>query len=155
MGIIRHEIEARCQPQRLWALLSRLEGVADYNPGVRAARLRGTAAAGVGAERECELVPSGRVVERVTVWEEGRAVGLELIESDWPLHFMRWVTRVEQRPGGSRLTQELEYAVKFGPLGWLLDQLVMRRKLTSSLDAVLAALVARAEAQEGHAPSPG
>jgi hypothetical protein len=46
----------------------------------------------------------------------------------------------------ARLQEHLEYAVKFGPLGWLLDRLVMRRKLTSALDAVLAALVARAEA---------
>ena len=43
------------------------------------------------------------------------------------------------------LTQDLEYAVKFGPLGWLLDKLVVRRKLTATLDGVLAALVARAE----------
>jgi hypothetical protein len=29
-------------------------------------------------------VPKGRIVERVTHWEEGRAVGLEVAESDWP-----------------------------------------------------------------------
>jgi hypothetical protein len=160
MGIIRHEIEARCPPQRIWALLARLEAVAEYNPGVRAARLRSGAATGPGAERECDLLPSGRVVERVTVWEEGRALGLEVIESDWPIHFMRWVTRVEPRPGGSLLTQDLEYAMKFGPLGGLLDRLVVRRKLTATLDGVLAALVARAEnlstpvVGEGRPPSP-
>jgi hypothetical protein len=35
--------------------------------------------------------------------------------------------------------------VKLGPLGWLLDRLVMKRKLTVSLDAVLASLARHAE----------
>jgi hypothetical protein len=84
-------------------------------------------------------------VERVTHWEEGCAVGLEVTESDWPIHFMRWVTRVEPTATGSVITQELEYAVKFGPFGWLLDRLLMRRKLSATLDAVFASLVKHAQ----------
>jgi hypothetical protein len=82
----------------------------------------------------------------VTHWEDGRAIGLEVAESDWPIHFMRWVTRVEPHAGATRITQDLEYRVKFGPLGWLLDNLVMKKKLTSNLDAVFAELVKQAEA---------
>lgn len=78
-------------------------------------------------------------------WEEGRAVGLEVVESSWPIVFMRWTTRVEPDPAGARITQELEYQMKFGPLGWVLDQVVMRRKLTSTLDDVCAALAKTAE----------
>jgi len=35
--------------------------------------------------------------------------------------------------------------VKFGPVGWLLDRLVMKRKMTAALDAVFASLVRYAE----------
>src|SRR5262249_10051939 len=96
--------------------------------------------------RVCELAPKGRVVERVTRWEDGRALGLEVAESDWPIHFMRWVTRVEAADGGTRITQELEYRVKFGPVGWLLDRLAMERKLRASLEGIFASLVKHAEA---------
>ncbi len=129
----------------MWALLSDLEAVQHYNPTVRAAAVQGSQRAGVGATRACDLKPKGRVVERVTHWEDGRAVGLEVAESDWPIHFMRWVTRVEPDGGGTRIKQELEYKVKFGPAGWLLDRLVMKRKLTATLDDVFAALVKHAE----------
>ncbi len=95
--------------------------------------------------RSCELVPKGRVVERVTHWEDGRAVGLEVAESNWPIHFMRWVTRIEPDGQGTRITQDLEYKVKFGPIGWLLDRLVMKRKLTATLNSVFASLVQHAE----------
>jgi len=145
MATIRHDLRAHCPPGRLWALLSDLEAVQRYNPTVRSASVKGPQRSGVGALRACELRPRGRVVERVTHWEEGRAVGLEVAESDWPVHFMRWVTRVEPDGPGARVVQDLEYQMKFGPLGWLLDRLVMRRKLTATLDAVLASLVRHAE----------
>jgi hypothetical protein len=144
MTTIRHEIDAPCPPERVWSLLADLEAVQTYNPGVREAKIRGSQRTGVGATRVCELLPKGRVVERVTHWEEGRALGLEVAESDWPIHFMRWVTRVEPAAGGTRISQALEYRVKFGPLGWLLDRLAMERKLRTTLDAIFASLVRRA-----------
>jgi len=145
MTTIHHEILAACPPERVWALLADLESVQHYNPGVRHAAVEGALRTGVGARRSCELLPKGRVVERVTHWEDGRAVGLELESHDWPVDFMRWVTRIEPHGGGTRITQSLEYQVKFGPLGWLLDQIVMRRKLTSTLNAVFASLARHAE----------
>ena len=145
MTIIQHDLDARCSPDRVWALLADLEAVQRYNPGVRAASIEGDRRSGVGAMRVCELAPKGRVVERVTVWEHERALGLEVAQSDWPIHFMRWVTRIEPRGEGTRISQELEYRVKFGPIGWLLDRLVMKRKLRSNLDVVFASLVAHAE----------
>lgn len=145
MTLIRHRLEASCPPEALWAVLSDLEAVARYNPGVREAKALDGEPRGVGARRECTLTPRGRVVERVTTWEEGAAVGFEVVESDWPIHFMRWTTRIAPREGGSLVTQDLEYAVKYGPLGWLLDTLVMRRTLQRTLDGVLAAFIADAE----------
>jgi hypothetical protein len=148
MTTIHHEIQANCPPARVWALLSDLTAVARYNPGVRSASIEGTARAGVGARRACELLPEGRVVERVTHWEEQRALGLEVAESDWPIHFMHWVTRLEADGPRTRITQDLEYRVKFGPVGWLLDRLVMKRKLKSNLDAVFVELVRQAEGRD-------
>lgn len=145
MTTLSHRLEAACPPPALWALLADLEAVQRYNPTVRSARVLDGPRTGVGAARRCDLVPEGRVVERVTVWEDGAAVGFELVESDWPVHFLRWTTRITPRDGGSVVSQELEYQVKFGPVGWLLDRLVMRRKLTTTLDQVLARFVAHAE----------
>jgi ligand-binding SRPBCC domain-containing protein len=148
MTTIRHEVRADCPPERVWALLSDLEAVQRYNPTVRTAIVQGTRRTGVGAIRACELLPKGRVVERVTHWEDGLAVGLEVAESDWPIHFMRWVTRIEPAGATTRITQSLEYKVKFGPVGWLLDNLLMKRKLTSTLDDVFASLVKHAEGRK-------
>jgi hypothetical protein len=145
MTIIEHELSATCPPERIWALLSDLTAVATYNPTVKSAQIVGTTRSGVGAKRSCDLLPKGRVVERVTHWEDGQALGLEVAESDWPITHMRWITRVEPTPSGSRLTQRLDYAMKFGPVGWLMDNLVMKRKLSRTLDGILANLIEHAE----------
>ena len=145
MTTIHHEIHAACPPSKIWKVLANLEEVARYNPGVRSAETVWPCRTGVGATRACDLVPKGRVVERVTHWEEGQALGLEVTESDWPIHFMRWVTRLEPSNGGTRISQELEYELKFGPVGWLLDRLVMKKKLTETLDGVFSSLVKHAE----------
>jgi hypothetical protein len=151
MTTIHHQIHAACPPESVWSVLADLEAVQHYNPTVRTAVVKGTRRSGVGAERVCELAPKGRVVERVTHWEDGCAVGLEVTESDWPIRLMRWVTRIEPRDGGSHISQALEYQVKFGPLGWLLDVFVMKRKLSATLDGVFARLARHAEAQSGAA----
>lgn len=141
MSIIRHELQANCPPSRIWALLADLGAVQTYNPMVRSTRILGATSSGVGAVRECDLRPSGEVSERVIHWEEGRAIGFEVVKSEFPFHFMRWITCLEVSEQGCRITQDLEYQPKFGPLGWLLDRLVMRRKLRSNLDQVFAALI--------------
>jgi len=64
---------------------------------------------------------------------------------------MRWVTRIEPKGGGSLITQRLDYALKFGPFGWLVDKLVMKRKLSATLDEVFARLARRAEASSAPA----
>src|SRR5262245_35470274 len=101
MTTIRHDLGARCPPERIWALLADLEAVARYNPLVRAAEVQGARRTGVGARRACTLAPRGRVVEEVTLWEDGRAIGIAVAETDWPVRSMRWVTRVEPRDGGT------------------------------------------------------
>ena len=153
MTTLNHEIYAECPVDRVWALLADLEAVERYNPTVQAAEVVGPHKTGVGARRSCSLIPKGSVVERVTHWQEGEVLGLEVAESDWPVEYMRWVTRLEPAQGGTRLTQRLDYKVKFGPLGWLLDVLVMKRKLRTTLDAVFKSLVQQAEAEGDGAPA--
>jgi len=148
MTTLHHEIQAQCPPERVWALLSDLTAVARYNPTVKSASIDGDRRGGIGARRSCELLPRGRVVERVTHWEQGRALGLEVAESDWPIHFMRWVTRIEPTGSHTVISQELEYRVKFGPVGYLLDRMVMKKKLSATLDVVFKNLVELAERSE-------
>lgn len=145
MSRLRHELRAACPPEAVWSVLADLLAVERYNPSVAEARLVDGPAEGVGAARACTLRPSGSVVERVDVWEPGRAVGLAVVESGWPME-MRWTTRVSPDGEGARVEQDLDYTMRYGPLGWALDRLFVGRTLDRSVGATLAAFVAHAEA---------
>jgi hypothetical protein len=145
MTKVSHRFETSASPERLWRSLSDLTKVKDYNPTVLTAELRGNSPPGVGTLRACELKPKGKVLERVTVWEEGKAVGLEVVESDWPITKMNWVTRISPNGSGSILSQNLEYSMKFGPVGWLINALVMKRNITKNVGVALSGLIQIAE----------
>ena len=148
MSIVTHRFITAAPPERLWHCLSDLTLVQTYNPTISKAELPGERRTGVGTLRACQLKPKGKIMERVTVWEEGKAIGLEIVESDWPITSMSWVTRIEPEEGGSVLSQRLEYAMKFGPLGWLLNVLIMKRNVTKNVGTALAGLIRIAEQGE-------
>lgn len=147
MTVITHQFPARCKPGDLWTVLRDLTAVASYNPSVIAARFVGDRRDGLGAMRECDLRPSGKVVERVTVWQDGRALGLEVVESAWPMHPMSWVTEIVPDGLGARVVQRLEYTMKFGLFGSVLNTLVLQRKLSAAVGDTLRGLITLAEAE--------
>jgi carbon monoxide dehydrogenase subunit G len=136
MTTLNHTIVVSAAPEQVWKVLSDLTSVQHYNPTVAQARIAGKQYEGVGASRECDLRPKGKVTERVTVWEPRAALGLEVTQSDWPIVFMKWRTNIAPTQGGTLVSQDMEYKVKFGPLGHLLDTLVMRRKLDATIHDV-------------------
>lgn len=146
MTIVNHQFDANCPPAALWTVLADLGRVAEYNDSVRSARISPAEGGRKGAIRICALVPKGEVTERVTEWEEGRSLGLEVVKSDWPVQFMNWVTNIEPAGSGSRVIQRLEYKMKFGPVGWLLNALVMRRAIERNVGKALKGMIALAEA---------
>jgi Polyketide cyclase / dehydrase and lipid transport len=145
MTIISHRLETSASPAALWRNLSNLTRVQTYNPSVVSARLQGEQRSGVGTLRECEVKPKGAVLERVNHWEEGKAIGLEIVKSDWPITSMSWITRIEPNGRGSTLSQQLQYEMKFGPFGRLLNALIMKRNISRNVDLALRGLIALTE----------
>lgn len=145
MPSIRHSLDARCTPAELWSVLADLRSVAQTNPLVATVVIVGDRETGFGAQRRCTLRPKGSVTERVCAYEEGRAIAVEVVESDWPITSMSWRTEVTPHQGGARLDQVLDYRMKFGLLGWLLNALVMQRAIQKSVGEALQGVVRVAE----------
>lgn len=129
MTTLRHEIVIDAPLKKVWAALANLENVARYNPLVSAARYISENKEGIGAARECDFKSKGSSRERVFEWEPERMLAIELYEHDWPITSMRWWTRLAPEGGGTRVSQVMEYGMKFDVLGKLLNALVMKRKL--------------------------
>lgn len=135
-----HQVFVNNTPEKVWEVLYDIESVEHYNPMVKKATCISTVQAGVNASRECKMIDESTVKERIIDVEPNKALTMELYESTWPVHDMKWRTAIEAKETGTLVTQKLEYKVKYGALGALLNTLMMRNKMDASLQEVFTGL---------------
>lgn len=148
MTTLHHRMLIDAPVETVWKALADLAAVQNYNPMVASARVISARAEGVGAMRRCELKPKGWVEERVWHWEPPHAIGLEIAASEWPVVFMKWKTELEKDGSTTLVRQEMDYKVKFGPIGTLMDVLMMRRMLNKGIGDAFESLKRYAEDQQ-------
>ena len=125
----------------------------DFSPAVAKAYYTSKARTGVGASRHCDLQnPSGYVEERITDWQEGKGFTIKIYESKAPLksafgRFMlrpietvRFWHRFWSIRRGTVVTFTVDYQLKFGRLGALMDLLIARRQFQKGADALVSGL---------------
>ncbi|MBI3587488.1 MAG: SRPBCC family protein [Ignavibacteriales bacterium] len=140
MATLHHEITINAPLQKAWEVLADLEAVQHYNPMVARAKYISPNKTGIGAARHCDFKPNGWGKERVIGFEPQKFLAIELYESSWPMKFMRWRTSLKPVGKHTVVEQDLEYQLKFGILGKLLNALVMRKKLDTGIAEVFVGL---------------
>ena len=110
-----------------WAAISEMRAVEDWHPNVARASVLTDHSTGVGASRRVEFQDGNSVVE--TVIEESKLHFTTMEMSELPLLRKAVVTiRIaEQSAQATEVTFSIDYDIKFGPIGWLLDQVMMKR----------------------------
>jgi Polyketide cyclase / dehydrase and lipid transport len=132
---LNHEIIINSAPEKVWKVLADLEAVQHYNRNVLKARYISSNREGIGASRECDVKPKGKVKERVTGWDPGRSMTLELYESDWPVRNMHWTTELRSESGSTKVSQRLFYEPK-GLVGAILNVLILKHMMNKNLSEV-------------------
>jgi ligand-binding SRPBCC domain-containing protein len=145
MTKLHHEIKINVPVEKAWKILADLETVQLYNPLVTHTEYMAGSREGVGAARHCDFKPNGFSKERVTAWEPKKSISFEVIESSWPMSMCRWKTDLIPDGDGTLVLQDIEYEVKFGVLGKLMDIVVMRRKFNAILKDIFRGLKQFAE----------
>lgn len=134
--ILNYQIEIDSSADEVWKTLNDIESVAEYNPQVEKALCISDKKEGVGARRECTMTDGSKVKERIISIEDNKAITMELYESNWPVKDMKWRTAIERVNGKILVTQKLEYKMKMGALGALLNSLFLKNKMNSTLQDV-------------------
>lgn len=144
MTPLRADITIAAPRRMVWGLLADLESVAMWSPAVRAAECVSDRARGLGARRRCHMHPRGWLTETVTAWEPERFIELT-IEHASPIKHGVGRFALEDHEEGTRLRAGFLYAVRLGPLGPVIDRLIVHRQLSESWDQTVEGLRAHAE----------
>jgi hypothetical protein len=145
MTVLENSIRIDTTPDQVWSVLATLDALASYDPGVAKAEMVSATREGPGAARRCDLAPGGWFKERVVDWRPNEALSFELYECTLPVRRLRHSYTLVGEAGTTVVRQRMEYALKFGLLGKLLDAVMVRRKWDAGIKGFLAGLKRYAE----------
>lgn len=132
----------------VWNALADFGGTWKYNPNVITSRSLTEATQGVGAERHCDLTLAGATVqERILEWDDDGSYALEIYDGDKlpPIENIIARLSVSEQDGYTIAEGTMSYDTKYGPVGWLMDRLVVRRQFGRAWHGIFAGLKHYAE----------
>jgi ligand-binding SRPBCC domain-containing protein len=133
MTVMENSIRIDATLEEVWSVLASLDALDRYDPGVAKAEIVSDVKEGPGAARRCELKPGGWFKERISAWKPNEALAFELYECTLPVRRLKHTYTLVSEGGGTVVRQRMEYELKFGALGRLLDAFVVRRKWNAGI----------------------
>ena len=113
----------------VWAVLADYPNIVDWNDGVKNSYAIGDATEGVGAQRQCDLVPNGamRMRETVAEWvpEERMVIAIDKVEK-LPIKQATMTFTLSDGGETTPFTMSYDYEPKGGPLAFIFGPLLDR-----------------------------
>jgi carbon monoxide dehydrogenase subunit G len=126
---------------RVWETIADVGTIAAWHPGVERSPVLSAHRTGLGAVRRVELYDGSSAVEEVTSLDEGRSLTVTMSEHTMPMSHGAATFAVEpDGDGRTKVTMTMDYEMKYGPLGWLMNAVVLRPILTKLFASVLKGL---------------
>ena len=134
--------KSKASPEACWDLLADFGNIDFFNPHVGKSRLLDDSPErGIGAVRQCDLADGKNYLrERITDWQEGNSYTVSLYESSMPLKNTFITLSVKPDQEGSILEMDMDYTPKYGPLGALMDVVILRRMMEKTMRSVVQGL---------------
>ena len=142
MTTFKQNIWIDAPKEKVWEIIADLGAVQNFHPSVQKSYYSSDKKEGLGAARVCELLPVGKVEEKAIEWREGEGYLLDVIPVEKAPPFKKSVGgfNLKQDGQGTRATLTLEYTLKYGLLGQLMDIFLVRPQLKKVVPRVLAGL---------------
>ncbi len=134
---------------RVWETLRDFGGVSKWNPAVVESHSTTDALNGLNAERKCDLGKGQWTEERITGWKDGQEVEISIINSNVPISRAALTLKTRQEGSDStRVDLLIDYKLRYGPMGALMDLVMVRRIYRKTMVGLLAGLKHHTETGE-------
>ncbi|WP_208998041.1 SRPBCC family protein [Pseudovibrio sp. FO-BEG1] len=115
-------------PEAIWNVIGRYMDLDEFAPLVKSVEALTEGADGVGSVRRCHFENGTFLDEEVMEWEPNHRMRVRMFSMDaLPLKEAQAEICIKPYAGGkSQIIWYLEYRMKYGPLGWLLGQTLVK-----------------------------
>lgn len=146
MATIHNEITVNASVEKLWNILTDLELLDKYDPTVKQSTLVSTEKTGIGAKRKVTMLDGKNwFKEEVTVFKPNESLTYQLTDCSFPIQGLQHSYSFEKIGTQTKVKQVMEYTVKFGLLGKLLDAMMIRKQSDAGIKKFFAGLKEYAE----------
>ena len=117
----------------------------EFAPMVTSVEALTSECEGLGAKRRCHFDNGTSLAEEVIAWDEGRMYEVRLSELG-AMPLVESTAKIAIEPAGighCRVVWDVEYRVKYGPLGWVLGQTLMKMMMKKIIDGNLKGLAGK------------
>jgi ligand-binding SRPBCC domain-containing protein len=146
MTILRNEIIIDAPMEKIWASLSNIEELARYDPTVASSGALTPQRSGLDAKRKVTMKDGKNwFEEKVTQWVPNKALTYELTACSFPINRLLHSYSFEKIGSRIKVKQVMEYEVKFGWLGRVLNKLVIQKQSDAGVKKFMSGLKKYAE----------
>lgn len=147
MSTVTHETRINASAEKIWEVLADFGNVYKWAPNVIESHSITEYNEGVGTARHCEVTGFGGLDETVIEWNDGRDYTFEIFDVG-PIKkaLSTWAIRSDGKD--VIVTTNIRFETKFGPLGALMDRLLIRRNIRNAMVQAQAGLKYNVETGE-------
>lgn len=124
----------------VWSVLADIGSIADWNPGVVASRTTTGQLQGEGAGRFCDLGRRMHLDEVVTEWLPPQRITFSIVETNLPFSRADIGFTLVEVDDGTEVAVSSDYSLRFGPVGRIMDAVMVRRTYARGMEGLLAGL---------------
>ena len=151
MTSITREIRINAPKEKVWDALANFGDIYTFHPGVPKSYSTNNQSGGKGATRHCDLGGGSSIEERVIEWKDGESMAIEIYDGKKAPPFKRAVATLAVREAGPNATiasGTIDYTMKFGPIGALMDTLIVKSQFSKAWAGIFAGLKHHVETGE-------
>ena len=146
MTTLHNEITINAPIEKIWEALSSIENLDKFDPTVKKSTVLSTEKSGLGAKRKVDMLDGKNwFEEKVTVFKPNEALTYQLTDCSFPIKGLQHSYSFEKIGNQTKVKQVMQYTVKFGLLGKLLDAMMIRKQTENGIKKFFAGLKSYAE----------
>jgi|SRR5688572_12708039 len=146
MATIKNEIIINAPIEKIWEALAEIDKLDRYDPTVKKSTAITPSKSGIGAKRKVEMQDGKNWFEEsVTEYKVNEALTYELSACSFPVDKLKHRYSFETVGSQTKVKQVMEYTVKYGFLGKLLDAIMIRKQSDTGIKKFFAGLKAFTE----------
>ena len=146
MGKLLNDITINASIDKIWNILTDLELLDQTDPTVKKATLISENKTGLNAKRKV-LMQDGKnwFDEKITVFKPNEELVYQLTDCSFPIKGLKHTYSFQKNGNQTKVLQVMEYTVKFGIIGILMDKMMIGKQFNSGINKFLTGLKTYAE----------